>query len=60
MPDVILGILDRHRLRCVNHSRLTRVIPRQAWPRPYPRCTRDVHKDAALALLLHVRNNHLG
>ena len=60
MPDVILGVLYRHRLRCVDHRRLTRVIPRQPRPWPDPSRARNVHEDASLALLLHVRNDHLG
>lgn len=58
MSNIILGVLDGHRLRCVDHSRFTRVIPRQTWPWPYASRARNVDKDASLALLLHVWDDH--
>ena len=59
MPDVVLRILHRHGLGSVDNSRLRRVIPRQARPRPDTSSRRNVDKAPTLALLLHMRDDGL-
>lgn len=59
-PNLVLRVLDRHRLRRVDHSSLGSIVPCQAgsWPNTCRRSDRD--ETPTIALLLHVRHNHVG
>lgn len=58
--DVVLRVLDRHALGSIDHRRFRGVVPRQPTSGPETGRGSDVDEAAAVAFLLHVRDDHVG